>query len=241
MPRNQNEGLWEHPDWKTYKPSPDADELGRKYDDVSAIDAYVVQIQFHELVNRRPELFIGNGFFLRLPDVEDRHVVITAASHLFVKGKRTTNVKLFYRVQNDHGDPTFIECDIDNSVTSTQVQIFNVYSASGTPYPGYAAISIPRTPDESPRGFGFSLKMGLRNSFGEYMYTSSFANVVQPTPLFTDTYVVSNVTRSGTLDSSLSYVSSLEESSSGGPVWLEYKGHPTVIGIQCVFLPVCLA
>lgn len=225
--------LWEHPDWARQdglqENDSDDDDLGSlNYLDLDVINDWVVKLTFEKFINNQTECLTGSGFFLNLPNI-NRHVVLTAAHNLISNGMRTLNLKIIYnnqfQIDPDNSDkvifandkPPIIEIPVDNSDQSDNVHICRAY----------AVISIPRT-SEDPRGFGFSLKLAHKKSFNGIVHVSGFKGTMMKT-LRPFTCSASNMTYQ---EHRIKYQAETEAGMSGSPVWVEYKGYPTVVAVQ---------
>jgi hypothetical protein len=234
--------LWEHPDWARQdglqENDDDDDDRGPSlnYLDMDIINDWVVKLTFEKVINNRTEYLTGSGFFLNLPNI-NRNVILTAAHNLISNGIRTLNLKLIYNnpfkmdpnnsdkvIFADDKKPAIIEIPVDNTDQSDDVHICRVL---GTRW-HYAVICIPRT-SEGPRGFGFSLKLAHKKSFNENFHVSGFKGTMMKT-LRPFTCSASNMTYQEQY--SIIYQSKTEAGMSGSPVWVEYKGYPTVVAVQ---------
>ncbi|KAF8907890.1 hypothetical protein CPB84DRAFT_1767825 [Gymnopilus junonius] len=214
--------LWENPEWSRRKfIQDDNDDDGRN-------------------VDGKAESFTGNGFFLRLPNLMDKYVILTAAHNVMSEGKRSFDVKLMYNnpFEADPNDPTkvryangtvpqaIITLDIDNTDKSNDVHICSAYM-KGVPVGDYAAICIPRKLGE-PRGFAFSVKLALRSSFEGNVHVSGF----RTTMMKTLRPVTSSAAKLIYHGDYVEYRAKTEVGISGSPVWVEYKGYPTVVAVH---------
>jgi len=237
--------LWEHPDWARQK-SPqekDDDDEGPnlEYIDLDAINDWVVKLTFEKVINNQTEFFTGSGFFLNLPNIINKHVVLTAAHNLISNGIRTLNLKVTYnnpfQIDPDNPDkvifaddkkPAIIEIPVDNTDDSDNVHICKAYYLeTGFPSVDYAVICIPRA-SEGPRGFGFSLKLVHRKSFKGDVHVSGFKGTMMKA-LRPFTFSSSSMTYH---EYYVGYQAKTEAGMSGSPVWVEYKGYPTVVALQ---------
>jgi V8-like Glu-specific endopeptidase len=237
--------LWEHPDWARQdglqeNDDDDNDEgTSLNYLDMDVINDWVVKLTFEKVINNKTECLTGSGFFLNLPNIINQHVILTAAHNLISNGMRTLNLKVIYNnpfqidpnnpdkvIFTDDKKPAIIEIPVDNTDQSDNVHISRDY------YLGlrwhYAVICIPRTTSEGPRGFGFSLKLAHRKSFNGNVHVSGFKGTTMKT-LRPFTCSTSNMTYQ---EQCIMYKAKTEVGMSGSPVWVEYKGYPTVVAVQ---------
>ena len=235
--------LWAHPDWARQdglkeNDNDDNDQSpSPNYLDMDVINDWVVKLTFEKVIDNRIEYLTGSGFFLNLPNI-NQHIILTAAHNLISNGIRTLNLKVIYNnpfqidpnnlnrvIFSDDKKPAIIEIPFDNTDQSDNIHICRNY------YMGnlwnYAVICIPRT-SEDPRGFGFSLKFTHKKTFNWNVHVSGFKGTMMKT-LRPFTCSASNMTYQ---KQSLGYQAKTEEGMSGSPVWVEYKGYPTVIAVQ---------
>ena len=234
--------LWAHPDWARQdglqeNNDDDNDQgTGLNYLDMDVINDWVVKLTFEKVINSRIECLTGSGFFLNLPNI-NQYVVLTAAHNLISNGIRTQNLKVIYNnpfqinptndkvIFADDKKPAIIEIPVDNTDQSDNIHICTNYHL-GTLW-DYAVICLPRT-SKDPRGFGFSLKFAHKNSFNGNVHVSGFKGTMMKT-LRPSTCSASNMCFGNHV---IGYQAKTEAGMSGSPVWVEYKGYPTVIGVQ---------
>ena len=237
--------LWVHPDWLRQDGLPDSDDDDNdqgpslNYLDMDVINDWVVKLTFEKVINNRIECLTGSGFFLNLPNI-NQHVVLTAAHNLISSGGiRTLNLKVIYNnpfqidpnnpdkvIFADDKKPAIIEIPVDNTDQSDNIHICSNYYM-GTLW-NYAAICIPRTTSEDSRGFGFSLKFAHKKSFNGNVHVSGFKGTMMKT-LRPFTCMASDMTYR---KQCFAYQAETEAGMSGSPVWVEYKGYPTVVAVQ---------
>ena len=243
------DGLWEHPDWARQKglqknDDDDDENTGLEYTDLDIINDWVVKLTFEKVINNQVEIFTGSGFFLNVPHIHDKYVILTTAHNLISNGTRTLNLKVIYNnpfqvdpanpdkvIFADDKKPAIIELPVDNTNNSDNVHICEAYhSDTGLPVHNYAVICIPRTSkgQQPERGFGFSLKLAHKKSFKGNVYISGFMGKMMKT-LRPFTSSASDMTYH---EHHLGYHATAEAGMSGSPVWIEYKGYPTVVAIQ---------
>lgn len=242
-------GLWEHPDWARQKAlqekkddGDDDENTGIEYTDLDIINDWVVKLTFEKVINNQIESFTGSGFFLNVPNINDKYVILTTAYNLISNGIRTLKLKVIYnnpfQVDSVHPDkvifaddkkPAIIELPVDNTNNSDDVYICKAYhSETGLPLHDYAVICIPRTSKGQQRGFGFSLKLAHKKSFKGNVHISGFMGKI-PKTLRPFTSSAFNMTYH---DHHVGYHALTEVGMGGSPVWIEYKGYPTVVAIQ---------
>lgn len=235
--------LWEHPDWARQDglQENDDDQLegaSLNYLDMDVINDWVVKLTFEKVINNRTECLTGSGFFLNLPNI-NQHVVLTAAHNLISNGIRTLNLKVVYnnpfQIDPNNPDevifaddkPAIIEIPVDNTDQSDNVHICSAHYL-GTRW-HCAVIRIPR-PSEGQRGFGFSLKLAHKKFFigNVHWHVSGFKGTMMKT-LRPFTSSASNMAYQ---EQYIRYQAKTEAGMSGSPVWVEYKGYPTVVAVQ---------
>lgn len=233
--------FWE-PDLKN-KNQDDGDEdegPGLEYIDLDSINDWVVKFTFSQMVNNKNERYTGNGFFLDVPDIQDKYVILTAAHNLILEGKRTFNLKIFYNnpfeIDPDHPNkvmfrddkkPAIIEHPIDNTEDNRDIYVCKAYPMGG-PAADYGVVCIPHTSNDQPRGFGFSMKLAYKKSFNGDVYVSVFRGNMMKS--------LRPVTSSSSglkyHENYVEYQATTEKGISGSPVWVGYKGYPAVIAVQ---------
>ena len=235
--------LWAHPDWarqdglREDDDDDDDQDPSLNYFDMDAINDWVVKLAFEKVINDQIEFLTGSGFFLNLPNI-NQHVILTAAHNLISNGIRTHNLKVIYNnpfkidphnsdkiIFADDTKPAIIEISINNTDQSDNVHICRNYYM-GTQW-NYAVICIPRT-SEDPRGFSFSLKFGPNKLFNGNVLVSGFKGTMMKT-LRPFTCSASNMAYQ---KQCFAYQVETEVGMSGSPVWVEYKGYPTVVAVQ---------
>jgi V8-like Glu-specific endopeptidase len=239
--------LWEHPDWarqKTDDGKDDDDGPSLEYIDLDTINNGVVKLTFKRFGEAEP--LSGSGFFLNLPDIQDKHVILTAAHNLISNQQRSLDLKVIYNnpfeidpdnpkkvkfADNKHG--AIIEVPVDNTEGSRHVHICEGYKREGDPSVDYGVITIPRTSAKGPRGFGFSLPLAYGMSFMGNVYVSGFKidNSMPPIKktLRPATSLAFNMTYNG---NHVEYQTTTEKGMRGSPVWVEYQKYLAVIAIQ---------
>jgi V8-like Glu-specific endopeptidase len=232
--------LWVHPGWARQdglqEEDNDDNDEGPSLD-MDVINDWVVKLTFEKIINNRIECLTGSGFFLNLPNI-NQHVILTAAHNLSSNGIRTLNLKVIYNnpfqidpnnpdkvIFADEKKPAIIEISVDNTDQSDNIHICRNYYL-GTLW-NYAVICIPRT-SEDPRGFGFSLKFAAKKFLNGNVLVSGFRGTTMKT-LRPFTCSASNMTYQ---KQCFGYQAKTEVGMSGSPVWVEYKGYPTVIAVQ---------
>ena len=236
--------LWEHPDWARQDGLQENDDNedndqgpNLNYLDLDVINDWVVKLTFEKVINNRTECLTGSGFFLNLPNI-NQHVILTAAHNLISNGIRTLNLKVIYNnpfqidqnnpdkvIFADDKKPAIIEIPVDNTDQSNSVHICRAYNLGIRCH--YAVICIPRI-SEGPRGFGFSIKFAHKKFFNGNVHVSGFKGTMMKT-LRPFTCPASNMTYQ---EQYIMYQVKTEAGMSGSPVWVEYKGYPTVIAVQ---------
>jgi len=246
--------LWEHPDWArqtTDDGRDDDDGSSLKYIDLDTINNWVVKLTFRKFGEAEP--LSGSGFFLNLPDIQDKHVILTAAHNLILNQRRSLDVKVIYNnpfeIESDHtGEKVkfaddkhgaIIEVPIDNTEGSRNVHICKAYNGGGDPSVDYGVITIPRTSANGPRGFGFSLALAYGTSLNGNISgfkTDKSIPLVKKT-LRPPTSSAFNMTYH---KNHVKYQATTEKGMSGSPVWVEYQKYLAVVAIQCVFYPMAI-
>lgn len=241
------EGFWEHPDWARQDSAEDNDDdeiIGLEYEELDAVNDWVVKLTFNRVGESKG--LSGNGFFLNIPGVEDRHIILTAAHNLMKNGDHSFNLKAIYNnpYEVDPSDPSkviftyptnspFIEVSVEN--TSPHTYVCEGYAQGSTnPADDYGIICIPRTPGVGPKGFGFSLNLAFRKVFKGTIHVSGFraprGDASEPPK------TIRPVTSSGSNmayhNDHIEYWAKTEPGISGSPVWVEYNRFIAAVGIQ---------
>lgn len=160
----------------------------------------------------------GTGFYINIPDIK-AHVILTAAHNLVDKqGKRSRDLQFHDALQGVIIKPR----DLD-------IFISPLYLSNPRTETDFGAIRVPNSKAIS-RGFGFSLKLAEESLRGKSLHVCGFpADWTQPEPS----------TSSGNckrwIRNLLEYQIATAKGLSGAPVFMPFKGHDTVVGIQCVF------
>ena len=241
--------LWEHPDWARQKTDDgrDDDDTVLEYTDLDTINNWVVKLTFKRFGEAEP--LSGSGFFLNLPDIQDKHVILTAAHNLILNQRRSLDLKVIFNnpfdidpdnsekvkfADDKHG--AIIEVPVDNTKGSRNVHICNDYKGEGDPSVDYGVITIPRTSANGPQGFGFSLALAYGKSFKGNVSGFKIDKSIPPIKktLRPATSSALNMTYH---KNHVKYQATTEKGMSGSPVWVEYQTYLAVIAIQCVFHP----
>lgn len=237
------DSLWEHPDWAQQKDGDEEESAGLEYADLD-ISNWVVQLRF----NRVNDLdnYCGNGSFLNIPSIPDKHIIITCAHNLIHDGHRSLNLEVHYNnpFEVDPADPTkvvftdpqkpaIIVVPVDNNADN--VYICKDYSAgAGDPAVDYGVIVIPRTSIKIPHGFGFSLKLAFRKSFKGNVHVSGFRKSPKGTMKPLRPLTSSAIGMSYQNGNVVEYRATTEAGISGSPVWVAYNKFIAVVAIQYV-------
>jgi hypothetical protein len=250
------DALWEHPDWAQQKNNNANDDKGLEYLDLSVIKDWVVKLEFDRTIDGKSRTFSGNGFFLDMPDLPDKHIILTAAHNLVYNGgQRSSKLKVSYNNPYEvvpgkppvvkYADETVVKCEdgtekapgpiIERTVENNKdnVYVCEAYDSEKVDPPSdYGAICIPRTSTKSPRGFGFSLQLAYRNSFEGNVHVSGF-RVSNKTfhPLTSSAIGMTYQTNY------VEYRATTEQGISGSPVWVEYNKFIAAAAIQYVIPP----
>jgi len=211
--------LWEHPDWANQKArqgEEDEEGPGLEYVDLDIINDWVVKLTFDKLVGNEIQNFTGNGFFLNVP----------------------LNLKVLYNnpfeIDPDSNQVRFLDSSdtkaiIERTVENTEanVHVSETYKGAGMASADYGVICIPRT-FKGQRGFGFNIKLANRKTFKGNVHVSGFKNGMMKSlrPLTSSS---SNMIYH---DNYVEYHAKTEQGISGSPVWVEFKGYPTVVAIH---------
>lgn len=241
------EGFWEHPDWARKNNADDNDNdetVGLEYQELDTVNDWVVKLTFNR-VGESKELS-GNGFFLNLPGVEDRHIILTAAHNLMKNKERSYNLKAIYNnpYEVDPSDPSkviftyptnspFIITSVENTTPNTYI-CQGYANGSTNPADDYGIICIQRTSPKGPKGFGFSLNLAFKKVFKGTVHVSGFRAPADDVPEPPKT--IRPVTSSGSNmvyhHNYIEYWAKTEPGISGSPVWVEYNKFIAVVGIQ---------
>ena len=245
--------LWEHPGWARQKTGDgkDDDDPSLEYIDLDTINNWVVKLTFKRFGEAEP--LSGSGFFLNLPDIQDKHVILTAAHNLISNQRRSLDLKVIYNnpfeidpddservkfADGKHG--AIIEVPLDNTEGSCNVHICKGYREGGDPSVDYGVITIPRTSANGPRGFGFSLALTYGISFRGNVHVSGF-KIDKSVPLIRTlrpaTSLAFNMTYHG---NHVEYQATTEKGMSGSPVWVEYQRYLAVVAIQYALYPMAI-
>lgn len=171
----------------------------------------------------------GSGFFIDIPDTPDipgspgytNAVILTAGHNLLGSdGARSKDVAVLG--QGSGGQ--------DYLVPEGDMHVSRAFTgAHGNPGVDWGVILCRRKRPKKGEGFGYSLRLGYVQHIKGTMYVSGYRNSTQ---------AGHPVTSSGTLVAAyqewLEYRSTTEQGLSGSVVWTNYRGCPTVVGIQYV-------
>lgn len=161
----------------------------------------------------------GTGFYVNIPDTK-AHVILTAAHNLVDNQKKPSQDLQFYDpLQGAIIKPGDLEIFIPPS-----------YLSRPRTETDFGAIRVP-TSTSVPRGFGFALKLAEESLRDKTLQICGFpSDCPRPEPS----------TSSGDCKrwnrNRLEYQIATAKGLSGAPVFMPFKGHDTVIGIQCVFI-----
>ncbi|KIM49758.1 hypothetical protein M413DRAFT_6655 [Hebeloma cylindrosporum] len=237
------DGLWEHPDWE-HKVDNDGDGPSLEYVDIDSINDWVVKLTFKRFGEAEP--LSGSGFFLNLPDIQDKHVILTAAHNLISNQKRSADLKVIYNnpfevdpdnpktikfADDKHG--AIIEIPVDNTEGSRNVHICERYNGGGDSSLDYGVITIPRTSANAPRGFGFSLALAHRTAFKGNVHVSGFRTDKATSPIKKTLRPATSLAVDMTYHNNhVEYQATTERGMGGSPVWVEYQKYLAVVAIH---------
>ena len=243
------DGFWEHPDWA--QETVDNDGPSLEYIDLDTINNWVVKLTFKRLGEAEP--LSGSGFFLNLPDIQDKHVILTAAHNLVSNQQRSLDLKVLYNnpfdidpdnpgkvkfADNKH--EAIIEVPVDNTEGSHNVYICQGYKGEGDPSVDYGVITIPRTSPNGPRGFGFSLPLAYRKSFKGNVHVSGFRTDKSIPPIKTLRPTTSSSFDMIYHNNHVEYQAITLKGMGGSPVWVEYQKYLAVVAIQYALYPMTI-
>lgn len=161
----------------------------------------------------------GTGFYVNIPGTK-AHVILTAAHNLVDKQNKPSQDLQFYDPLQGAiikpGDP--------------DIFVSPSYSSRPRTETDFVAIRVPTSTSVS-RGFGFALKLAEESLRDKSLQICGFpSDCTRPEPS----------TSSGDCKrwnrSRIEYQIATAKGLSGAPVFMPFKGHDTVVGIQCVFL-----
>lgn len=245
------EGFWEHPDWARQNNANDDDDenTGLEFEEIDTVNDWVVKLTFNRVGEAKG--LSGNGFFLNLPGVEDRHIILTAAHNLMKDRERSFNLRVIYNnpYEVDPSDPTkvifaypakpgsnpaFIDIEVENTAPNTYI-CEGYASGSKDPSADYGVICIPRTSPNGPKGFGFSLNLAFKTVFKGTVHVSGFRaprGDASTEPPKTIRPVTSSGSKMIYHKDHVEYWANTEPGISGSPVWVEYNRFIAAVAIQ---------
>ncbi|KAK5995168.1 hypothetical protein PT974_03565 [Cladobotryum mycophilum] len=158
----------------------------------------------------------GTGFYVNIPDTE-YHVLMTAGHNLIdKKGDLSTNIEI-------HPPPAVTSSSDWKVLISPS---YKEHPEVSNPDVDWGVILIPRK-DESPRGFGFSLKLAYDDLYNEELTVGGYREATAA-----GTPDISTGCCLASRPDHLEYDVATQKGLSGSPVFIAYKGHDTAICIQ---------
>lgn len=214
MADDDSDGEWVHPDWRREVDA--VEKAGLDFADFDVIRNWVVKLSFVQGKNKKS----GSGFFINLPDVEKKHIILTAAHNLIAPdGTRMTDVVVTYnnpdgRIKKDPVPPE------DIYVGKNYVE--------GNPEVDYGVICIPKSSSNDHRGFGFSMKLAFAERFEGNVYVSGFQFGT------IDGFPVTSTDPGGCecQPTWVEYEATTQKGISGSVVWIEYRKTQMAVAIQ---------
>ncbi|KAF8340101.1 hypothetical protein F5887DRAFT_1191767 [Amanita rubescens] len=204
---------WEHPDWR--REVDVVEDAGLDFADFDVIRNWVVKLAFFQGKNKN----YGSGFFLNLPDVKDKHVILTAAHNLSTPdGTRMTDVVVIYN------NPDVTTC----TVAPKDIYVGKNYKVAGSPEEDYGVICIPKSSSSDQRGFGFSMKLAYAKYFEGNVYISGFQFDTPDGCPATSTDPKGCVCHPTWVE----YDATTQKGISGSVVWIEYSKTQMAVAIH---------
>ena len=212
MADDASDAEWHHPDWSREVDA--VEDAGLDFADLDVVSDWVVKLAFFQGKDKK----LGSGFFLNLPDVKDKHIILTAAHNLSTPdGTRMTDVIVIYN------NPDVTSC----TVSPKDIYVGKNYKVAGSPEVDYGVICIPKSSSDDHRGFGFSMKLAYAEDFKGNVYVSGSQD---------KTPDASRATSTGRCIACyptwVEYEATTQQGLSGSAVWIEYKGIQTAVAIQ---------
>ncbi|OKL61294.1 hypothetical protein UA08_03759 [Talaromyces atroroseus] len=189
------------------------------------LEKMVVQLSFDQ---GKGELN-GTGFYVNLPGAKE-DIILTAAHNLISETKqRSTALCVLGSAPIAIPDGKFEICSKYEKNPGEKEAVND-----------YGAIFVPRIANNQAKpGFGYSLKLGIDEDLKGRVHVTGYKGrekKATPTvPAGTASDLGELVESSGRYagdGSQLLYEADTEQGMSGSPVWVEYNGYPTVVGIH---------
>ncbi|KAF7790150.1 hypothetical protein EIP86_001102, partial [Pleurotus ostreatoroseus] len=200
---------------------------GLRFAGTSEVLRWVIKLEWRE----GADIKVGTGFFLNIPGSPAHDVLLTAAHNLVSPSNiPSQNLRAFLpRIQTDPADPSqsWVTYEPPYSVPQSATHVCASYDPSVPTYgTDWGFIRLP--PDSALEyGFGYSIRLGYEERLlGDLNVTGYRADSKLGAPATSTGVCVS------CYDNQLEYRVQTEQGISGSPVWYEYKGRPTVVGIH---------